>query len=101
METTPREPASSRRRPLSGRGFPARRSRMMTLSGPRRRALLAAAACLAAVTFVASRSVADPAWWKTKVKVTEATNAAATVSPDGHTIVMDVQGVLWSFDVAG
>ena len=37
----------------------------------------------------------------TTVVVTEATNSAATVSPDRRTIVMDVQGVLWSFAFAG
>jgi Tol biopolymer transport system component len=35
------------------------------------------------------------------ITVTEATDMAATVSPDHSTIVMDVQGVLWSMPVSG
>lgn len=35
------------------------------------------------------------------VPVTEATNSAATVSPDHRSIVMDVQGVLWSIPFGG
>jgi Tol biopolymer transport system component len=35
------------------------------------------------------------------ITVTEATDMAATVSPDHSTIVMDVQGVLWSMPASG
>jgi Tol biopolymer transport system component len=35
------------------------------------------------------------------IKVTEATNVAATISPDHKTIIMDVQGVLWSMPSTG
>jgi Tol biopolymer transport system component len=37
----------------------------------------------------------------TSVTVTEGTNIAATVSPDRKTIVMDLQGSLWSLPFAG
>jgi Tol biopolymer transport system component len=74
---------------------------MKALSRAQRRGLLAVVACVVGLLIVASRSVADPPSSRTKVDVTEATNAAATVSPDHHTIVMDVQGVLWSFDFRG
>ncbi len=73
---------------------------MKALSRGGRRRLLAVGS-VAALALLAAHSAADPAWWKTRVVVTEATNAAATVSPDGHTVVMDVQGVLWSLDAAG
>ncbi|HWC72727.1 MAG TPA: hypothetical protein VG454_02245, partial [Gemmatimonadales bacterium] len=38
---------------------------------------------------------------QTTVVIREATNSAATVSPDHRTIIMDVQGVLWSFGFSG
>ena len=36
-----------------------------------------------------------------KIKVTEATNIAATLSPDHKTIIVDVQGLLWSMPAEG
>jgi Tol biopolymer transport system component/imidazolonepropionase-like amidohydrolase len=38
---------------------------------------------------------------QTTVVVTEATNSAVTISPDRRTIIMDVQGVLWSLSSSG
>lgn len=36
-----------------------------------------------------------------EVTMTEGTNMAATLSPDGNTLILSVQGVLWSLPVAG
>ena len=67
-----------------------------------RTGLWAAGACAAAlIALAAHEGFASSTSAQTTVVVTEATNSAATVSPDRRTIVMDVQGVLWSFDFSG
>ncbi len=75
---------------------------MKALSRIPRAGLWTAAASLAAlVTLAAHQGFANSGSVRTTVAITEATNAAATVSPDHRTIIMDVQGVLWSFDFSG
>jgi Tol biopolymer transport system component len=75
---------------------------MKTLSRIPRTGLWAAGACLAAlIAFAAHQGFANSTSVQTTVVVTEATNSAATISPDRRTIIMDVQGVLWSFNFSG
>jgi len=58
-------------------------------------------ACAAAAGLIAAhQGLANSSSAQTTVVVTEATNSAATVSPDHRTIVMDVQGVLCLFVAA-
>jgi len=60
------------------------------------------AACAAAAGLIAAhQGLANSSSAQTTVVVTEATNSAATISPDHRTIVMDVQGVLWSIPSSG
>ena len=61
----------------------------------------AAALVGAIVTFAVHQAFADPPSVHTSVVIREATNSAATVSPDRRTIIMDVQGILWSFGISG
>ena len=75
---------------------------MKALSRIPRAGLWTAAACLATlVVLAAHQGLANSVSVQTTVAITEATNAAATVSPDHRTIIMDVQGVLWSFAFSG
>jgi Tol biopolymer transport system component len=74
---------------------------MKALSCVPRTALLAGACVIAIATLAAHQGHALSTSSQTTVVVTEATNSAATISPDRRTIVMDVQGVLWSFDSSG
>ena len=53
------------------------------------------------LVLAAHQGSADSSSAVTTVAVAEATNSAATVSPDRRTIVMDVQGVLWSIPFTG
>src|SRR5438309_2226268 len=66
-----------------------------------RAGLWAAGACIAAIFTFATHQGFASSTSTTTVVVTEATNSAAAVSPDRRTIVMDVQGVLWSFGCSG
>src|SRR5215472_1374197 len=76
-----------------------RRSRMAKRS-PRSRIVLSTLGALALGSLVAAfgslRSCAVD-----KVTLTVGTNIAATVSPDHGTIIMDLQGALWSLATAG
>ena len=75
---------------------------MTMLSRNRRASFWAASAfVIAVIASVAHEGLANSTSAQTTVVVTEATNSAATVSPDRRSIVMDVQGVLWSFDFSG
>jgi len=59
-------------------------------------------ACVAALDAMAAhQGFANSTSTQTTVVVTEATNSAATISPNRRTIIMDVQGVLWSFASSG
>ena len=55
---------------------------------------------MAASSATPSQGALTPAVDRT-IKVTEGTNISATVSPDQRTIVMDLQGILWSLPFAG
>ena len=68
---------------------------------PRSGLFATAAGIVLLVGLAAHQGVADSSSAVTTVAVTEATNAAATLSPDHSTIVMDVQGVLWSIPFSG
>lgn len=75
---------------------------MQVLSRIPRSGLFATAAGIVLLLVLAAhQGVADSSPALTTVAVTEATNAAATVSPDHRTIVIDVQGVLWSIPFSG
>ena len=75
---------------------------MKALSRIPRTGLWAAGACVAAlIALAAHQGFANSTSAQPTVVVTEATNSAATVSPDRRTIIMDVQGVLWSFNSSG
>jgi Tol biopolymer transport system component len=75
---------------------------MQVLSRIPRSGLFATGACVVSLfVFTSHQGVADSSPSVTTVAVKEATNAAATVSPDHRTIVMDVQGILWSFPFSG
>ena len=75
---------------------------MNVLSRIPRTGLWAAGAGTAALlTLAAHQGLANSTSIQTTVEITEATNSAATVSPDRLTIIMDVQGMLWSFNIAG
>ncbi len=64
-------------------------------------AALGAGACIAAVAALAAHQGHAHSSSQTTVVVTEATNSAVTVSPDRRTLIMDVQGVLWSLSSSG
>ncbi len=66
------------------------------------RAVLWAGALLAGIGLLAAhQGFASSSSSQTTVVITEATNSAATISPDRRTIIMDVQGVLWSLSASG
>ena len=68
---------------------------------PRSGLFATAAGIVLLVGLAAHQGVADSSSAVSTVAVTEATNAAAALSPDHSTIVMDVQGVLWSIPFSG
>ena len=65
-----------------------------------RYAALAIALFITAVASAQSRSISDPAKSKT-ITFSEGTDMAATVSPDHKTILMDLQGLLYSMPMTG
>ena len=78
------------RRPTSARPSDAALDRrdLLALSG------LAAAA-------LASQAQATPAAETRKVTLTQGTNIAVTVAPDGRSIAMDLLGIIWTVPIAG
>lgn len=64
-------------------------------------ALASAALCLSVPAFSQAAKPA-PAAPKTKlITIHEGTNMASTVSPDGKTVILDLQGILYSLPIAG
>jgi hypothetical protein len=62
-----------------------------------RRFLVVASAVLLGVSGVHSQNTSDPG----RITVSQGTSMAAAVSPDGTSIVIDLQGALWILPIAG
>ena len=65
------------------------------------RFLLPVALCLVPIGLVLLPSAARAQDREVRVTVSEGTNMAAAVSPDGSRIVLDLQGTLWVMDAGG